>query len=124
MTDFAIAVEYLLPGSEYGSARNYGQLVATWRDARPVPSMQALVDAEPLALAALKDNQINSELASDKYLQALISIIHDIPSVKAVYPLISDLNAEIKTRRRVLNRSARVSAVSGSLSTTKKRKRE
>lgn len=50
--DVGIAVEHLLGVAEYGSASDYAALVRTWRDPRPLPTLQALEAAWQEVLAA------------------------------------------------------------------------
>lgn len=40
--DIALAVEKLLGVADYGTATTYADLQRTWRDARPIPTMEQL----------------------------------------------------------------------------------
>lgn len=40
--DIALAVDRLVPIAKYRNAKNYGLLVETWSDERPVPTIQEI----------------------------------------------------------------------------------
>ncbi len=45
--DIALIVDKLVPGADYRRADDYAALVATWKDARPVPSLEEVTGAWP-----------------------------------------------------------------------------
>jgi len=44
--DIALILDKLVPDAEYTRADDYATLVATWTDARTIPTEQAIIDAE------------------------------------------------------------------------------
>lgn len=60
MTDYALAVEYLMGVAEYGSAETYDLLVSTWRDERPVPSEHDLEGAWLHVYKDLTKDKVNA----------------------------------------------------------------
>jgi hypothetical protein len=69
--DIALAVEEIYPPSsvegaaQFRSAESYEALVATWSDARPVPTQQALADAwNAVQAKQAVDAQVEGEVVS------------------------------------------------------------
>lgn len=90
--DYALAVDLLLPAADFRRADDYAALVATWHDARPVPSDAALVAAwegyaaQQASLAAMASAR-----------EAMIAIFQALPIDlrKAYYPLRAGLQVAL-----------------------------
>lgn len=83
--DYALAVDILLPAADYRRADDYASLVATWHDARPVPSDAALVAAwenyatplpESVSNLAFTESLIEHDIFPDA-VETLIDLIAD-----------------------------------------------
>lgn len=64
--DIAWIVHRLVPNAKYRRAGSYQELVATWTDERPVPTLQEIRDAEAQAMAdadAIRNRPSPSEIA-------------------------------------------------------------
>ncbi len=53
--DIALIVDKLVPGAKYTQSGTYVRLAATWTDARPIPTEQAIIDAEAGVMADKAD---------------------------------------------------------------------
>ncbi len=55
--DIALIVDKLVPNAEYTRADDYATLVATWTDARTIPTEAAIIAAEAGALSDVTDKE-------------------------------------------------------------------
>jgi len=90
MTDYALAIEYLMGVAKYRCAENYDILKQTWEDERPIPSKSALDSAWINVYKNIKNDSINKIREERKYKDNIGYDGYIYNSDEASYRLIAD----------------------------------